>query len=166
MRGSYGQKKHEARESHAGIVGAGRDPGFGLDQGCDRLDGGSAFSQHGGMTIQLPASTAAWGTPAFAATLKSELEHLPPGQLPLQQGLSSTSVALEDDVQIMVIRADEEGGAIQAKVGVFYTGILAGCSCANDPTPTEPQNEYCELVLTIDPRTAQATAKLVADTSD
>lgn len=118
------------------------------------------------MTIRLPASAAAWGTPAFAATLKSELEQLLPGQLPLQQGLSSTSVALEDDVQIMVIRAAEEAGAIQAKVGVFYTGILAGCSCANDPTPTEPQNEYCELAVTIDPRTTEATAKLVADTPD
>ena len=112
------------------------------------------------MTIRLPASTAAWGTPAFAATLKSELEHLPPGQLPLQQGLSSTSVALEDDVQIMVIRADEEAGAIHAKVGVFYTGILAGCSCANDPTPVEPQAEYSEMQIAIDKTTAEATVSI------
>jgi hypothetical protein len=115
------------------------------------------------MTIlPLPVSLAAWGTPAFAAALKRELEALPPGSLPLQQGLAATSFALDEGIQVMVLAAGEAEGAIAARVGVFFSGIVAGCNCADDPTPVEPQGEYCELLLAIDLGTAAATVTLVA----
>jgi len=113
--------------------------------------------------IHLPESLHAWGSPAFRETLKGELERLGAGQLPLQQGLSASSVALDDKFEVMVIGAVDEPGLIQIRVGVFFSGIVAGCSCADDPTPVEPQSEYCELLLALDKATAEAWVALPAE---
>jgi hypothetical protein len=61
-----------------------------------------------------------------------------------------------------VLGARGEAGAIRARIGVFFHGIIAGCSCADDPTPLEPQQEYCELELTIDRHTGAVTISLSA----
>jgi hypothetical protein len=107
--------------------------------------------------LHLPAALAAWNTPAFSETLKRELEAAGAAALPLQQCLAASSYALDDGCSVMVIGAGEEEGAIRARVGVFFQGIIAGCSCADDPTPVEPQQEYCELELAIDRRTGAVT---------
>ncbi len=111
--------------------------------------------------IRLPESLRAWNTPAFEAALKRELERAA-AELPLQQAVTSTSVALDDKVSVMVLGAEEAGGVIRARVGVFFAGIVGGCSCADDPTPVEPQNEYCELQLLIDRATGEAVASIAA----
>ncbi len=113
--------------------------------------------------MRLARSLAAWNSSCFKEVLKEELEQLGPAQLPLQQGVSATSVALDDGFGVTVISAREEPGCIRAKVGVFFSGIVAGCSCADDPTPVEPQPEYCEVLLTIDRSTAATSVALVDD---
>jgi hypothetical protein len=57
----------------------------------------------------------------------------------------------------MILGASESDGHIRARTGVFFSGIDAGCSCADDPTPVEAQQEYCELEVDIDQATAAAT---------
>jgi hypothetical protein len=99
---------------------------------------------------QLSASLAAWGTEAFADTLCAEIHHLGASQLPLQDGLRHGSYALDEIQGAMLLRAEETPRTIQATVGVFYAGIIAGCNCADDPTPVEAQEEYCEIRLVID----------------
>jgi hypothetical protein len=113
--------------------------------------------------IYLSRSLRAWNSPGFDQILKQEIEQLSPGQLPLQQGLSTGSYALDDKFQVMIISVADEPGFIHAKVGIFYSGILSGCNCADDPTPVEPQNEYCEARVSIDKTTAAATVVPVAD---
>jgi hypothetical protein len=108
-------------------------------------------------TIRLPRSLDAWNTPGFRDVLKREIEQLDAGKLPLQQALSSTSYALTDSLQVMVLGVTDAPDLIRAKVGIFFSGIVAGCSCADDPTPVEPQNEYCELRFDIDKATGEAT---------
>jgi len=103
----------------------------------------------------------AWGTPDFTAILQRELERLKADQLPLQQGLSSTSHALDSRISAMIIGVDGEGSVIRAKAGIFYTGIVAGCSCADDPTPVTEQDEYCVVLVTIDKATAGTTLVLL-----
>lgn len=97
----------------------------------------------------LPASLRAWGTPDFAAVLKGELA-AQAAELPLQQALRSTSTVTDEPPTVLLLAARADAGCITAKVGIFFTGILAGCSCADDPTPIEPQTEYCELEIEID----------------
>ena len=43
----------------------------------------------------------------------------------------------------MLLSASEDAGLLRVKAGIFYTGIIAGCSCADDPTPIDELNEYC-----------------------
>lgn len=107
--------------------------------------------------MRLAESLAAWGAPGFELALKRELEGLGAASLPLQQGLSGSSVALDDWVQVMVIGASDDAERIRARIGVFYSGLVAGCSCADDPTPVAAHNEYCELLIVIDKATGEAS---------
>lgn len=111
----------------------------------------------------LPASLQARGTPRFARVLKQELEQLGARHFPLQQGLSATSYALDEAPTVMIIRITEEPGLLRARLGVFYSGIVAGCSCADDPTPVEPQGEYCEMCLVMDTASGEASISLATD---
>ena len=105
--------------------------------------------------ISLPKSLRAWGTTQFDAALKKELESLRVDQLSLQQELVSSSYVLDDPHQVMIISVDDTATNVRAKVGVFFSGIIAGCSCADDPTPVEAMNEYCELWVEIDKGSAE-----------
>lgn len=107
--------------------------------------------------IHLPVSLQAWDTPAFPAALRQELEDLGGDALPLQQGLSLSSAVADECIEVMFISATGDARHIRARVGVFFAGIVAGCNCADDPTPVESQHEYCELQLVID-RATSATA--------
>jgi len=104
----------------------------------------------------------AWGTPGFEAELKREIEALDAGQLPLQEGLSGTSCVAEVPHRAMILGVAEQGGSILARAGIFYSGILAGCSCADDPTPIEAQNEYCIVEISIDKQSGDARITLAS----
>lgn len=105
----------------------------------------------------------AWGTAGFEAALKQELERLDPALLPLQQGLRGSSHASEKPPQVMIIGATAQDGVIRARAGLFYTGIIAGCSCADDPTPVDEQAEYCVVEIEIDRTTGAASIELAED---
>ena len=111
--------------------------------------------------IRLIQSLAAWGSSDFKTVLKQELGQLGNSELPLQQGLSSGSVALDDNVEAMIIAVSETDTAIHAKAGIFYQSIIAGCSCSDDPTPTDICNEHCEAMVKIDKSTANTTVTLL-----
>ena len=113
--------------------------------------------------IRLVKVLNAWGTPEFSKTLRAAVEEMDASQLPLQQGLASTSYALDAQLRAMIISVSEERDFIRAKVGIFYSGIIAGCSCADDPTPVDEQNEYCAVRLDIDKRTAETRITLLPD---
>lgn len=113
--------------------------------------------------IRLIQARDAWGTPGFADALKKELEQLDAGALPLQQGLSTSSHALGTHLRVLIHAICEEAGFIRARAGIFYSGIIAGCSCADDPTPVDEQNEYCDVRVDIDKQTGEATIVLLAD---
>lgn len=112
---------------------------------------------------KLANSLRAWGTPDFKDVLKNEIEQLDASQLPLQQGLTIGSYALDNKLDVIVIGTAEAEGRLRAKVGIFYTSIIAGCSCADDPTPVDENNEYCVMQVDINPTTAEAALTLVAD---
>jgi hypothetical protein len=115
----------------------------------------------GGM-IRLTKALNAWGTPAFEGVLKQEIEQLEAAQLPLQQGLRTGSYAL-DGHKAMIIGAAEDAGVIRVKAGIFYSGILTGCACADDPTPVNEESEYCVVQLDIDKQTGETAIALLAE---
>lgn len=113
--------------------------------------------------IQLNKSLKAWNTPEFKVVLQQEIAQLDSDRLPLQQGLTICSHVADRPVQAMILDLSEDANLIHVKAGIFYTGIIAGCSCADDPTPTAEQNEYCVLQFCIDKQTAETTVLLVSE---
>ncbi|MDJ0832746.1 MAG: hypothetical protein QNJ69_04430 [Gammaproteobacteria bacterium] len=100
--------------------------------------------------IKLSKSLAAWNTTVFADTFKREVGQLSLDQLPLQQALTSGSVASKENLQISINRSVQQADKLIVDAGIFYSGIIAGCNCADYPTPTDLHNEYCELRFAID----------------
>jgi hypothetical protein len=113
--------------------------------------------------LRLPESLAAWGARHFNHVLKREIEGVDSRHLPLQQGLTSSSIALDGPFEFMIISTADDRRFIRVRVGIFYSGVIAGCSCPDDPTPVQPQGEYCEVWLAIDKATAAATIATAAD---
>ncbi len=110
--------------------------------------------------VQLPQALAAWGTSRFETALKSDLEQLEPASLPLQEGLSNGSYVSGDRFEAMIIGTSDAGSTIRATAGVHYSSIIAGCSCADDPTPVDELSEYCELDIELDKTSASAQVRL------
>jgi hypothetical protein len=113
--------------------------------------------------LQLTQTLKAWGTPACKDTLKAEFEALDAGQLPLQQGLAQSSYVSDDPFRVMIISLGERDGTLLAKLGIFYSGIIAGCNCADDPTPVDTNPEYCVIEIGIDKGNGEATLSLASD---
>lgn len=60
----------------------------------------------------------------------------------------------------LLLAAEADAGTIRAKVGIFFASLVAGCSCADDPTSGDEQAEYCEALVEIDRETAAARVTL------
>ncbi len=112
--------------------------------------------------FKLILSLQAWNTEAFNAVLKEEVCSLDADILPLQQGLSSSSYANSDNLSISILKVENENNNILVKAGLFYTGIIAGCNCADDPTAVHENNEYCEVLFCINKKTAETTVSLIS----
>jgi len=111
----------------------------------------------------LPLSLAAWYTPDFDDTFKREVEQLDASLLPLQQGLSFTSSVADEPFRVMPLATEATADRLRVKAGLFYAGIVGGCSCADDPTPLESQSEYCVLWFEIDRSSGAARVELAQE---
>lgn len=107
--------------------------------------------------ICLPQSLQAWPDHHFASTLKTEIEALPAGSLPLAEGGALGGYVDDASIVVTVLHFKDVPDALQAEVGIFFGEILAGCSCGDEP---EIQNSYCELNVQIDKHTALAQFSL------
>jgi len=113
--------------------------------------------------IQFSKALRAWQSPDFEVVMKEEIERLDADLLPLQQGLSQSSYAKSDKLSARIISVAEEADCLRVKAGLFYTGVIAGCNCADDPTPVDEINEYCEVRFDIDKKTAETTVTLLRE---
>lgn len=111
--------------------------------------------------IKLPNALKAWLSADFENVLKQEIEQLDPEMLPLQQGLSQGDFARLDKFTAMVIKVSETVDSIDVKIGIFYQGLMLGCGCADDPTPDNEFNEYCECIFVINKATAESKVSLL-----
>ena len=116
--------------------------------------------------IRLDKALNAWGTPDFEAILKQEIAQLGAGQLPLQQGLSTGNYVAAEPISVTINSVAELENVIRVKAGIFYQGVIGGCSCADDPTPTSEINEYCEVQLDIDKANAATAIALASEQAD
>lgn len=94
----------------------------------------------------------------FEKALKHELENLPAGTLPLEKGTNRGGFVDDSDISVTVISVKQDENSIQAKVGVFFTEIIAGCGCGDEPMP---ENAYCEMLISIDRTTFAAKFEVI-----
>ena len=111
--------------------------------------------------IKLTKALEAWATPDFENALQDEIKKIKPELLPLQEGLSQSSSVSDGDISVMILNITETVYDIRVKTGILYAEIIAGCSCADDPTPMGEQTEYCEVQFDINKMTAETTIALL-----
>jgi hypothetical protein len=110
--------------------------------------------------LSLPETLAAWDRDDFEAVFTRELAAADRRELPLQAGLARTQQALDDPVTATLLSRSADADRLHLRAGLFYTGLDIGCSCADDPTPVEPEPEYCTVAVTVDRTTGEATVQL------
>lgn len=108
--------------------------------------------------IKLPVSLQRWHSHDFKQALKDELEHLPAGTLPLEQGTSRGGFVDDSDISVSVTHTTENRHSIQVRAGVFFTEIITGCGCGDEPLP---ENAHCVLRISIDKSTAAAEFEVI-----
>ena len=111
--------------------------------------------------ILLPKSIAALGSGEFHSTLKQEIEEINIHELPLQAAMAQSSYVSESPFSVSLLNVKEESELLVVKVGVFYSGVVAGCNCSDDPSPINENNEYCELQFAINTDTTEAVVRLL-----
>lgn len=99
----------------------------------------------------------------FIDIAKTEIQRIDPHRLPLQQALERSSIVSNRDFTASILTSSEDNTFITIKAAIFFTGIIAGCNCADDPSPVDEINEYCEILFTINKKNANTTVKLLED---
>ena len=113
--------------------------------------------------IRLNKSLGVWPSDEFQAVVKQEIEQLNAALLPLQQGLSQGSYVADEPIKVMIIGVSEVENSIQVKAGIFYNSLIAGCNCADDPSPSDTLQEYCVVLFDIDQASGQTSIELITE---
>jgi hypothetical protein len=109
---------------------------------------------------QFIQSLQAWNTPAFARTLKQEIENLPCGALPLYHCTRQGGMVDDTDISASILNSRATQQAIEVKLGIFFSERVGGCSCHDEPVL---ENAYGEMLLSIDRQTADAEITVLDD---
>ena len=113
-----------------------------------------------GQAPKFSKSLHAWQTDAFGPTLKGEIEGMSAETLPLNAGTSQGGFIDDSRITATVLTVTDDEYSIVADVGVFFTEIVAGCSCGDEP---DSVNAYCRMQIRIDKTTAEAEIDPIAD---
>ena len=101
-----------------------------------------------------------WGTPLFDLALKSALENMPVGMLPLHQATTQGGIVDDSDISASILGSDEHDDVIRVRASIFFTEIVAGCNCNDPPIET---NGHCLLETIIEKTSAEACFIVIPD---
>ncbi|MES9897448.1 MAG: glucosamine--fructose-6-phosphate aminotransferase [Sedimenticola sp.] len=99
-----------------------------------------------------------WQSESFNQTLKDELTSLKSGTLPLHLATTQGGIVDDSDVAVTVLGAADEGRSIRARVGVFFSEVIGGCSCGDDPLTASAN---CEMEIRIDKTSGEAEFNII-----
>ena len=109
------------------------------------------------MRIKLPGSLRDWHTKNFASTFNREILDLPSGTLPLQSRGMQNGLVDDTNLSLVVLQQAETEKECSVKAGVFFSEIIGGCSCGDEPAA---ENAYCEVWIEISKTTAEARIRV------
>lgn len=110
--------------------------------------------------LSFPRTLAALDSPDLHDVLREEINALDPDLLPLQQGLTHSSHVLPG-FSARLLKVTQTSTGLQVKAGLLYAGLIAGCNCADDPSPANEITEYCEVLIDLDIATGAACVGLL-----
>lgn len=61
------------------------------------------------------------------------LQALPPASLPLGASCRQAGMVDDSDLAFSILTLDASAGRIKARVGVFFSEVVGGCNCNDDP---------------------------------
>jgi len=96
----------------------------------------------------------------FSQDFKHYIEHLAPDTLPLHQCTSQGGAVDDTDLSASILSIEETSNRIEVKMAVFFTEIIGGCSCGDDPVA---ENAYGELLAIIDKDSRQLSFSVIDD---
>ena len=111
------------------------------------------------MMIKFSDSLRDWQTNAFSNSFKRDIQGLPSGALPLQARGMQNGLVDDSDLSLTILQTIETEDTLKTKAGIFFSEIIGGCSCGDDPAT---ENAYCEIWVDICKVTSEASF-LLAD---
>ena len=109
------------------------------------------------MIIKLSDSLRDWHTADFSTTFKREIQRLPSGTLPLQARGMQNGLVDDADLSLTILQRVESKDVLKIKAGVFFSEVIGGCSCGDEPAA---ENAYCEIWVCIQKETAEVSIAL------
>ncbi len=100
---------------------------------------------------------------ALKPALRQDLRALDERALPLQQALRQGSIAVADKLDVMILDCRDSDHGWDIRCTVFFHGIVAGCQCADDPSPEERIDESAQLRIRLSRRDGSAVIRLLDD---
>jgi hypothetical protein len=97
---------------------------------------------------------ASFNSEDFSKEFKAAVLSLGVSELNLQQAVQLGSVALPENLEVMLLNSCMQDHTLVVRSGIFFRSIIAGCNCADDPTPPNSLQEYAEVSFQIDSRDA------------
>ena len=79
---------------------------------------------------------------------------MPSGTLPLQARGMQNGLVDDADLSLTILQCLETREGLKIKAGVFFSEIIGGCSCGDEPAA---ENAYCEIWVCIQKKTAEAS---------
>ncbi len=110
--------------------------------------------------ITLPASLKHWNSTSFKDTFKSEVLNLKPDSMPLHLATTQGGYVNYDNIGLSILSTNEDENYLNIKTGIFFTEVVGGCNCDDDPVET---NNYCTLLINIDKSTSACSFTLIPD---
>jgi len=105
-------------------------------------------------SIRLRHCLEAEDSESFKHRLASAVKALPAGSLPLQAGCEQGGLVDDSDILASVLSVEQDKDRFLARVGIFFTEIVGGCNCNDDPLEV---NAYCVLEVAINRSDGVAT---------
>lgn len=107
-----------------------------------------------------PHTLQAWPDDVCRTAIKRDLENLGGDVLPLHRATTQGGMVDDSRLSVTVLSAEAVDGQIQVRAGVFFSEVVGGCNCHDDPVEA---NGYCLLAIRIDPHTGTAGFTLLPD---
>lgn len=97
---------------------------------------------------------------SFKDDFKHYIEQLPPASLPLHNCTSQGGIVDDRNISASILSVTAIENGVEIKIAVFFTEIIGGCSCGDDPVA---ENAYAELLAIMDKDSRQLTFSVIND---